>query len=36
MRLLISSVQRDLDSSGGAAPCTREVLELLAAQGSRA
>ena len=33
MRLLFSSVHSDLDPSGGAAPATRELLELLTARG---
>ncbi len=33
MRLLFSSVHCDLDPSGGAALCTREMLEPLAARG---
>jgi hypothetical protein len=34
MRLLFSSIHCYLDPSSGAALCTRELLELLAARGS--
>jgi hypothetical protein len=34
MRLLFASIQCYLDPSGGAAPCTRELLEAPAARGA--